>query len=151
MARIQESIEIAAPATTVFRHCHDLDRWPGWDERVVGAKLITPPPLRRGSLVRIDAARSGRYAYTWDAEYVDYQLPRGSTLKVIDAAPGSPFESGTESWELSQTGNGTRFTLTWVYQPRGLLARIADALGRRLMTRRTIRRSLQHLKATIEA
>ena len=151
MARIEASIEIAAAPTTVFRFCHDLDRRPDWDERVVGVETITPGPVRRGSLIRIDAGRSGRFLFTWDAEYTSYQLPGGSTLKVIDAAPSSPFRSGTETWEFSLSGSGTRFTLTWDYQPRGFIARIADALGRRGATRRAIQRSLENLKALIEA
>jgi len=151
MARIEASIEIAAAPTTVFRFCHDLDRRPDWDERVVGVETITLGPVRRGSLIRIDAGRSGRFLFTWDAEYTSYQLPGGSTLKVIDAAPSSPFRSGTETWEFSLSGSGTRFTLTWDYQPRGFIARIADALGRRGATRRAIQRSLENLKALIEA
>ena len=46
---------------------------------------------------------------------------------------------------------GTRLTVVWDYQPRGFLARIANALGRRAATRRAIRRSLANLKAMIEA
>ena len=150
MARIQESIEIAAAPMTVFRLCHDLERRPEWDERVVGVETITPPPIRRGSLIRIDAGRAGQFLFTWEAEYTTYQLPSASNLKVIDAAPSSYFKSGSEKWDLSQSGGGTRFTLTWEYQPNGIVARITDALGRRSATRRAIRRSLENLKALAE-
>lgn len=150
MARIKASIEIAAAAMTVFRFCHDLDRRTAWDERVVGVELITPAPVRRGSLIRIDAGRSGQFLFTWEAEYTSYQLPSGSTLKVIDAAPSSPFKSGTEQWAFSQSSGGTNFTLIWDYQPGGFISRITDALGRRAATRRAIRRSLKNLKTLIE-
>jgi hypothetical protein len=102
-------------------------------------------------LVRIEAGRGGRFHYTWDAEYTNYRLPSGSAVKVLDAAPSSPFKSGAETWELSKTSDGTRFTLTWEYQPRGIISRISDALGRRASTRRLIGRSLNNLKALIEA
>jgi uncharacterized protein YndB with AHSA1/START domain len=151
MARIEASIEIAASPTTVFRFCHDFDRWPEWDDRVVGVELITTKPLRTGSLIRIDAGRSGQYSFTWDAEYTSYQYPGGSTIKVLDAAPSSPFKSGSEAWQLTRTADGTRFTLIWDYQPRGIIARIADALGRRAGTRRAIQHSLANLQALIEA
>ncbi len=151
MARIEASIQITAAPMTVFRFCHDLERRPEWDERVVGGELITKPPIRRGSLVRIDAGLSGQYKYTWDAEYTDYRSPSGSTLKVLDAAPSSPFTSGTETWQFSQTSGGTRFILIWEYQPRGFITRISDALGRRAATARAIRRSLKNLKTIIEA
>ena len=151
MARIEASIEIAAAPAVVFRVCHDLDRRPEWDERVVSTELITSPPIRRGSLVRIDAGRSGQFLFTWEGEYTHYQWPSGSAVRVLDAAPSSPFKSGTEKWELRQSGDGTHFTLIWEYQPRGFVARLAYALGRRAATRRAIRRSLQNLKRLVEA
>jgi hypothetical protein len=150
MARIEVSVDIAAPRTDVFLFCHNLDRRPEWDDRVVGAELITQAPLRRGSLIRIDAGRSGRFKYTWEAELVNYQLPSSSTMKVIDAAPSSPFKSGTEHWEFSQTADGTHFAIVWEYQPRGILSRISDALGGRSATRIAIRRSLKNIKTSLE-
>jgi len=151
MARIEEHIEIAAAPANVFRFCHDVTRWPKWDERVMRAELLTSEPIRRGTLLRIDAGRSGRFLFSWDAEYAEFQFPHNSTLRVIDAAPSSPFGSGAESWQVSAVGGGTRFTLVWEYQPRGFLGRLGDALGGRASTRRAIRRSLANLKALIEA
>ncbi|MGD9099749.1 MAG: SRPBCC family protein [Anaerolineae bacterium] len=151
MARIEESVSIAASPSSVFRLCHDIARRPEWDGRVVGVELLTPAPLRRGSLVRIEAGRAGKFLFSWDAEYVSYQFPSGSILKVLDAAPSSPFNAGTESWQIEKSPDGARFTLVWEYKPRGFAARIADALGRRAATRRAIRRSLDNLKSLAES
>jgi ribosome-associated toxin RatA of RatAB toxin-antitoxin module len=151
MARIEQSVEIAAAPTTVFRFCHDLARRPEWDERVVAAKLITPAPLRRGSLIRIDAGRSGAFDFTWEAEYVRYQFPSSSTIKAYDVAPSSPFKSSTEKWDFSKTGDGTRMTLVWEYKPRSLIARLLDFVMRRAGNRHAVQRSLQHLKTLMEA
>lgn len=151
MPRIAEQVEIAAAPATVFRFCHDVARRPDWDERVVGMELLTPAPMRRGTLVRIDAGRSGTFLFSWDGEYADFHFPSGSTLRVLDAAPSSPFRTGSESWEFKSTDGGTCFTLVWDYQPRGFLARVADVLGRRASTRRAIQHSLASLKHLIEA
>lgn len=151
MARIKESVEIAAAPTTVFRFCHDMAQRPEWDERVIAAKLITPAPLRRGSLIRIDAGRSGAFHFTWEAEYMRYQFPSGSTVKAYDVASSSPFKAGTEQWAFDKIGDGTRLTLTWEYKPRSLLARLMDFIMRRTATRHAIQRSLQKLKTLIEA
>jgi hypothetical protein len=113
--------------------------------------MITPPPVRRGSVIRIDAGRSGQYQFTWDAEYTSYQMPSGSALKVLDAAPSAPFKSGTETWRFDQTGEGTTFGVVWEYQPRGIINRITDALGRRAATGRAIRASLENAKSQIES
>jgi len=151
MARIEESINIVAAPTAVFRLCHDIARRPEWDTRVVGVELLTPAPLRRGSLVRVEAGRGGKFLFSWDAEYSGYQFPSSSTLKVLDAAPSSPFISGSETWQFSKSDDGTRFTLIWEYKPRGFIARIKDALGGRSAARRAIRRSLDNLKSLAEA
>jgi len=151
MPRIEHHIDIAAAPSTVFRFCHDPARRPDWDERVVGVELLTSSPVRRGTLVRIDAGRAGKFLYCWDAEYAEFQFPHNSTLRVLDAAPSSPFNAGSESWQFSAVGGSTRFTLVWDYQPRGLFARILDALGRRAATRRAIHSSLANLKTLIEA
>ena len=151
MARIEDHIDIAAAPAVVFRFCHDAARRPEWDERVTRVELLTPKPVRRGTLLRIDAGRSGRFLFSWDAEYADFQFPYSSTLRVIDAAPSSPFGTGSESWQFGPAGGGTRFTLVWEYKPRGFLARIADALGQRAVTRRAIHRSLANLKELLEA
>ena len=151
MARIENHIDIAAAPAAVFRFCHDAAHRPEWDERVTRVELLTPKPVRRGTLVRIDAGRSGKFLFSWDAEYAEFQFPTSSTLRVIDAAPSSPFGDGTETWEFGPAGGGTRFTLVWEYKPRGFFARIADSLGGRASTRRAIRRSLASLKDLLES
>lgn len=149
MARITESQEIATAPADLFRLCHDLERRPEWDERVVGTEMLTPPPLRQGSLVRIDEGRAGQFLFSWDAEYSSYQFPSGSTLKVLDAAPSSPFVRGTETWRFDKTSEGTRFTIIWEYKTRGILARVMDVLGRRAATRRAIRKSLENIEELV--
>jgi len=152
MPTIQEQIQIDTTPATAFRYCHDVDTRDRWDERVVDARLLTGKPLRSGSLIRIDAGRSGKLLYSWDAEYVEFNFPSGSLLKVLDAAPSSWFRSGREIWafEKATQGSGTQFTLTWEYTPRGFLSRIADVIWRRRGTRRAIRQSLDTLKEILE-
>jgi len=151
MARIKEQIQIAAPPVDVFRFCHDTEKRTEWDERVVHVELLTSPPIRRGTLIRVDVGRSGKFLFTWEGEYTGFRSPFESTVRVLDAAPSSPFKTGSESWEFGVSDEGARFTLTWEYAPRHWLARIIDALWRRSATRRAIRRSLAKLKALIEA
>lgn len=150
MARIEESIEIAAPPANVFRFCHELEKRPDWDVRVTRVELLTSKPVRQGTLIRVDVGRRGEALFSWDGEYTRFQYPISSTVRVLDAAPSSPFKSGSETWQFSALGNGTRLTVVWDYTPRGILSRIGDALGGRASIRRAIRRSLVNLKALIE-
>jgi ribosome-associated toxin RatA of RatAB toxin-antitoxin module len=151
MPNIEESIEIAVSPATVFKLCHDVTRWPEWNDRVVGVEMLSPKPVRRGTLLSIDAGRAGDFSFSWDAEYTEFQFPHISTLRVINAAASSPFKAGSESWKFDSMGGGTRVTVIWDYEHRNFIARIADMLGRRIATRSAIRRSLAGLKALAEA
>ena len=151
MPRIEEQVEIAASPTDVFRYCHEVVHRPEWDERVVRVELLTGSPVRRGTLVRVDAGRSGKFLFSWDAEYAEFQFPHNSTLRVLDAAPSSSFRTGSERWEFTKADGGTRFKLVWEYQPGGFFSRVADTLGGRSSTRRAIKRSLANLKAAMES
>lgn len=151
MPHIEEHIDIAAAQAELFRFCHDIARRPDWDEQVMHIELLTPRPIRLGTLVRIDSKRGGGSVFSWDAEYIGFHFPLSSRLRVIDAASSSPFGAGSESsWRFGSVSGGTRFTWVWDYQPRGILARIADGLGGRTSTQRAIRSSLANLKAMIE-
>lgn len=151
MAKIEQQVHIAASPTTVFRFCHDPEKRAEWDERVAKVKVLTRGPIRTGSLIRVDASQPGGPLFTWDAEYVSFQFPLSSKLRVFDAAPSSPFKSGTEIWRFDAEGGGTRFTLTWDYKPRNWIAAIFDFLWRRRATRRAIQNSLANLESMIEA
>ncbi|HEY73993.1 MAG TPA: hypothetical protein G4N99_12050 [Thermoflexia bacterium] len=151
MSRIEECIDIAASPTTIFRFCHDATLRSKWDERVVSVELITPQPVRAGTLLSIDARHSSGPVFSWEAEYVGFQFPSRSELRVIDAAPSSWFSAGSEEWQFKSAGGGARLTLTWDYQPRGFLGRALDKLGRRASMQRVIKRSLINLKVMVEA
>ncbi len=139
---------MAEPAD-IFRLCHDVDRRPEWDERVSRAELLSRSSIRTGGLIRIDADTSRGPLFTWEGEYVDYQFSTRSRVNVLDAAPSSYFESGSETWELKRQNETIRFTLIWDYEPRGFLERILDVI-RRSATRSAIQRSLQNLKKMCE-
>jgi hypothetical protein len=151
MPRIEEQIEIAAARVDVFRFCHDVSRWSTWDEQVTGVELLTPRPVRQGTLVRVDSTQGGTL-FSWDGEYISFQMPQGSKVRVIDVAASSPFRKGSiVSWQFDSVGTGTRFTWIWDYEPRGFLARLADMLGKRASTQRAIQRSLGALKELVES
>jgi uncharacterized protein YndB with AHSA1/START domain len=150
MPSIEERIEIAAPTSTVFRACQDAAKRPEWDERVKRIELITPEPVRQGTLFQVDAASSGGSIFGWEGEYVEFKYPMSATLKVLDAAPSSPFKSGTEVWQYSAVSGHTQVAVTWEYQPRNIVFRLFDVIAGRAMTRRAIRRSLSNLKKMVE-
>ena len=150
MPRIEERVEIAAPTSTVFRICHDAAKRPEWDERMRRMELITPAPIRQGTLFQVDAVAPSGSVFGWEGEYAEFKYPMSATLKVLDAAPSSPFKSGTEEWQYGAVSGHTHLTLVWEYQPRNIILRVVDAVAGRAMTHRAIRRSLINLKEMVE-
>ncbi len=151
MPRIEESIKIAAARADVFRFCHDFTKRSEWDEQVVDIELLSPKPIRQGTLLRFDAKMGGSI-FSWDGEFMDYQMLQSSRIRAIDTAPTSPFAAGSElKWEFSQVDGGTRLNWVWEYKPRGIIATIIDFLGRRSATHRAIKRSLANLKTLVES
>ena len=151
MPRIQKEIQIDARPTGVFRFCHDLERRPEWDERMTRAQILTPKPIRRGTVIRADTRPPMGDVFSWEGEFVEFHFPRSSKIEVIDAAPSSSFVDGTEAWEFRRSSDGTELSFRWEYRPRGILGRILDLAVRRRATRRAIAQSLENLKGMIEA
>ena len=151
MPRIEEKIEISVARADVFRFCHDVKQRPVWDELVDNIEILSPGPLRQGSLIRVDS-RQGSSVFSWDAEVAAYTFLQSSRVRVLDAAKTSPFARGSELiWEFEQVGSGARMTWIWNYKANGFIARLMDALGRRVATHRAIKRSMAALKKMMEA
>jgi uncharacterized membrane protein len=149
--RIEEHIDIDARQPEVFRFVHNTDKRPEWDEQVGRVEVLTPGPVRQGTLLRVDATTGGT-VFTWDGEIIAYQFPNRSRVRVMDAASSSPFTRGSElAWEFSPAGTGTRFTWIWEYQLGGIVARIRNRLGGQAAAQRAIRSSLRNLKETMES
>jgi len=151
MPRIEERIDIDAPITDVFRFAHDVKHRPDWDERVVGAELLSKSPVRQGTLLSIDAGRGGMYSFSWEGEYSVFHFPNNSVLRVLDAAPSGYFKGGSETLQFTSVGGKTKVALIWEYEPGKLLNRLKDRLGGRSSVRRAIHRSLANLKVMIES
>jgi uncharacterized membrane protein len=150
MPTIRQEIRIEAQPAGVFRLCHDFDRRPEWDERVSRAKVLTPKPIRRGTVVRMDTKPPMGDIFSWEGEFVEFHFPSSSRIDVIDVAPSSPFVDGSEELELRRSGSGTELSMRWEYRPRGILGRVLDVIVRQRALRREVAQSLENLKAMIE-
>jgi uncharacterized protein YndB with AHSA1/START domain len=150
MPSIRKQVHIEARPTSVFRFCHDPDRRPEWDERVSRMKILTPKPIRRGTVVRVDAQPPAGDVFSWEGEFKEYHFPSSSRLEVIDVAPSSHFVEASEEWDFRRSDNGTDLTVLWEYRPRGILGRLLDAAVRRSSTARAIAQSLENLKSIVE-
>ncbi|NLE44284.1 MAG: hypothetical protein GX620_06150 [Chloroflexi bacterium] len=151
MPRIEEQIDISASPMDVFRFVHNTSHRADWDERVIAVRMLSQPPVRQGTLLNIDAGHGNMFQFSWDAEYSVFQFPASSTLRALDAATSSYFKRAVETMHFESAGGGTRVNLVWEYEPRGIIARIRDALGGRTGVRRAIRHSLENLRQMMES
>jgi uncharacterized membrane protein len=84
--RFEHSIEIDAPQQRVWEVLSDLEAWPQRIETVDLVELLTPPPLRTGSRVRLKQPKlpEGTWEITaWDApSYFDWTQKTSGVTSV---------------------------------------------------------------------
>jgi uncharacterized membrane protein len=84
--RFEKSIEIDAPQSRVWDVLSDLEGWPRRIETVDVVELLTPPPISRGSRVRLKQPKlpEGIWDVTaWDApSYFEWTQKTGGITSV---------------------------------------------------------------------
>ena len=84
--RFEKSIEINAPPQRVWDVLSDLEAWPRRTETVETVELLTPPPLAKGSRVRLKQPKlpEGVWDVTvWDApSYFEWTQRTGDITSV---------------------------------------------------------------------
>lgn len=88
-----ETIEIAAPAESVFSALTDFDAYPGWAHDLKGVTVESRDSHQRGHEVTFRAAAMGRStSYTLRYEYGDeprtisWELVRGDIMRRLDGS-----------------------------------------------------------------
>ena len=142
--KLQAEITLAADAATIWDYVQDADRRPEWDRSVHRVEKRFTGPLMAGGILRITATPGGPLAFVADWEYISYQRPERSAVKLIAGIRGmNPFRHMAGSWVYHAEGEATRFTLTTQYEVKGGWAgRWLDRLVIAPMIRRQLDESL---------
>lgn len=137
--RFQDSIEVSAPAATVFETYADVERWPSWTSSVTSVELLDPGPFRVGMRARVRQPR----------------LPV-AVWQVTELVPGESFTWEARGPGVVSTGthavqdvDGTTRVVATLDQ-KGLLGPVLGFATRGL-TRRYIRTELEGLKRYCES
>ena len=84
--RFEKSVEIDAPQQRVWDVLSDLEAWPQRIETVDVVEVLTPPPFRKGSRVRLKQPKLPEGTWdvtTWDApSYFEWTQKTGGTTSV---------------------------------------------------------------------
>jgi hypothetical protein len=100
-------IEIPAPPPLVWSVMADVARWPEWTASVTRLVVLTPGPLRVGSLVRI---HQPRLPPAW---WRITELDPGAQFTWVSVAPGLRV---TACHAVEPAGSGSRVTLSIRYE-----------------------------------
>jgi uncharacterized protein YndB with AHSA1/START domain len=104
--KIERSIDIAAPADTVWRVAHEPSSRAKWDVRV--AEYAIQGPLETGTPIRI-GWRAPVVSSVAEGRIIRLEEPALAAF-AVDGATLPIFPAGTITWQLSPASGGTRFT-----------------------------------------
>jgi carbon monoxide dehydrogenase subunit G len=150
--RIECSVTIQAPPEVVWEIIQDFSHRTKWDERVVAASELTPPPKGKGTRFRIVYGALGVRSWV-EIEYVTWDPPRRSGVRTVGFSRASLFKSAAGSWHFHHNEDGsTTWTTKVSMSMRG--GRLAPLFEKVFIgwyfTRLTIK-SQENLKRLIEA
>jgi uncharacterized protein YndB with AHSA1/START domain len=150
MARCSLSVDIRAPLALVWSLTQDLARRAEWDFRVTGARLLTAPPVGKGSRIRAE----GHFVlgFSYQMEFVTFEPMKRTAGRILCFEGGMPISHGAGTWTYQDLGeDGCRFCTTLVLHARGgALASPLDRLWLSPFIHWATRKSLRQLKALAE-
>ena len=147
MKVITESVVVPVAVADVFSYVQDYDRRSEWDVRVKNAERLTAAPLGAGARVRYTFNGILGMTFWLEVDYIAYQPPQQSAIKVVRGSWGSIYREAAGSWHFEEVKEGTRFTTKFSYTLRwGAIGRLMDRLFVRRMSVLETRESLQNLR-----
>jgi hypothetical protein len=151
--RIEVSIPIRAPREVVWDIMQDFTHRTRWDERVVAADVLTPPPPGKGTRFRITYSVLGVRSWA-EAEYVTWDPVRRSGVHAVGFSRLSPFEAAAGSWTFTDQGDGTSIWTTKVsmtMRNTGFLTPLLERVVVGWYFRRLTEKSARNLRRLVEA
>ncbi len=147
MTRIEASVDIGAAPEAVWTFVSDLRRIPEWVEDTLKMLSVEPEPAQQGTVYRERSRILGPLSQVTTWRIAEFDPPRRQ--KHDGQVP--MMASTSVSFALEPSSAGTRFTLVFEYAPGNPLASLSDRLFLGGSLRSGFERSVQKLKALVEA
>ncbi len=141
--KLERSIDVAAPRTTVWGVAHDPALRPLWDVRVAELKQHAEPAAGCWQTI---AWRTPVVHAVAEAQVTAFEAPSRSAVRVAEATLPI-FPPGEYSWTFEETRKGTRVTIRFESAP-GATQKGPGWLVAILM-RRDLKRSLCNLRQLV--
>ncbi len=140
MAKVAQSAHIPLAPVRLWELMRDLDRRPQWDPSVrelTRAARLVPDGA---TILHYTAPLALGLTWRWEGEYVTFDPPERSAVRMLHGSALRPFRQLAGSWTLTPDGPGTLLRISVQFEPRlrlleGLLARrvskiVDDSLAR---------------------
>jgi uncharacterized protein YndB with AHSA1/START domain len=147
VSRIEVSIDIQAPPEAVWDFVSDLRRIPEWIEDTLAMLSVEPEPAELGTVYKERSRIVGPLSQVTTWRITEFDAPRFQ--KHDGRVP--MMASTSVSFGLEPSQAGTKFTLVFEYTPGNPLSSLTDGLFVRKNLERGFQRSVQNLKALMEA
>ena len=147
MSRIEVSVDIGASPEVVWAFVSNLRRIPEWIEDTRAMLSVEPEPAQKGTVYKERSRIIGPVSQATTWTITEFDPPRFQ--KHDGRVP--MMASTSVSFGLEPSAGGTKFTLVFEYTPGNPLSSLTDGLFVRKNLERGFRRSVQNLKALVEA
>jgi uncharacterized membrane protein len=147
VSRIEVSVDIGASPEVVWDFVSNLRRIPEWIEDTLKMLSVEPEPAQRGTIYRERSRIVGPLSQVTNWKISEFDPPR---FQKHDGQV--PLMAATSvSFALEPSAGGTKFTLVFEYTPGNPLSSLSDRLFLKKNLQSSFGRSLQRLKALVEA
>jgi len=147
VSRIEVSVDIGASPEVVWAFVSDLRRIPEWIEDTLAMLSVEPEPAQKGTVYKERSRIIGPVSQVTTWTITEFDPPRFQ--KHDGRVP--MMASTSVSFGLKPSAGGTKFTLVFEYTPGNPLSSLTDGLFVRKNLERGFERSVQNLKALVEA
>ena len=145
MHRVEETIVVPLECLCTWELMRDLELRPGWDATIVQVRREAISPGGATIHLYYTAPLFLGLSWRWEGEYVSFQAPFHTAVRMVWGSMLRPFKSLVGTWRLQSHGKGTQVSLIVSFEPRWPLPFLGRIMGRRM--RRLLARSLVHLRA----
>lgn len=154
MSRIEVSVDIGAPPDEVWDFVSNLRRIPEWIEDTLAMLSVEPEPAQQGTVYKERSRIVGPLSQvtTWKISQFDpprFQKHDGRVPMMASTSVSFGLEPSPAGLPAGQAG--TKFTLVFEYTPGNPLSSLTNGLFVRKNLESGFRRSVQNLKALMEA
>ena len=145
MPRIEEAIVVPLGSLETWELMRNLELRPRWDATILQVRREAVGSGAGTLHLYYTAPLFLRLRWRWEGEYISFQAPYHTAVRMVWGSSLRPFKSLVGTWVLQSQGEGTQVRMIVRFEPRWPLPFLGRIMERRM--RRLLARSLVDLRA----